>query len=181
MKFHRKDTELPDDYITLYCESFPHAERRGWKTNADAKQWICSHKNCHVYLIRFESRFVGFLNCWNLYTPHREILYIEHFAISPGQRGNGLGADVLKEIISTSKIGIILEVEPPVDEMTRRRIAFYERNGLKLHTNLPYQQPPYSTDRQPVVLKIMSSPEIPAQEIASHIIPELYRTVYNQP
>lgn len=171
--------ELPEDYISLYCESFPSTERRNWKTNEDAQLWIAAHKDCRIYLIYYKSIFAGFLNCWNLHTSSGEILYIEHFAVSPSQRGNGLGAAALQTIMADSKTSIILEVEPPTDELTRRRIAFYERNGLKLHSALPYLQPPYFPGNQPIILKIMSSPELGQSEIESEIIPVLHRKVYN--
>ena len=37
----------------------------------------------------------------------------------------------------------LLEVEPPTDEITRRRIAYYERYGFRI-LNRDYLQPPYS-------------------------------------
>jgi len=39
---------------------------------------------------------------------------------------------------------LLLEVEPPVDEMTRNRILFYEGLGLTLREDIDYVQPPYS-------------------------------------
>ena len=48
-----------------------------------------------------------------------------------------------------------LEVEPPEDDLTKRRVAFYERNGFVLN-HYPYIQPSVSKGRPSVPLLIMT-------------------------
>lgn len=49
---------------------------------------------------------------------------------------------------------VVLEVELPFDEMSRRRIGFYQRSGFTLST-LRYIQPPYFDGAQPLELHLM--------------------------
>ena len=48
----------------------------------------------------------------------------------------------MSHLLQTAGAPVILEVELPETEMSRRRIGFYERCGFKLCL-LPYRQPPY--------------------------------------
>ena len=87
------------------------------------------------------------------------------------------GAELLKEITSFYQKTICLEVEPPADEMTKRRVDFYKRNGFFLN-EYPYTQPPISKGKNPVPLMIMSSGK-ELSEPEFHIIKEkLYCEVY---
>ena len=72
---------------------------------------------------------------------------------------------------------VCLEVEPPENEISKRRIDFYKRNGLYLNT-FPYLQPPISNGKNPVPLMIMSSKKIDKEKF-SFIKDKLYREVYN--
>jgi hypothetical protein len=69
----------------------------------------------------------------------------------------------------------VLEVEPPEDEIKKRRIAFYERCGFHLSKE-EYYQPPYQEGGEPVRLMLMSYPE----PITRHdeVSAALYRDVY---
>jgi hypothetical protein len=52
---------------------------------------------------------------------------------------------------------MLLEVEPGEDEISRRRILFYERLGMKL-CPFDYKQPPYRKNEKPFPMLIMSFP-----------------------
>jgi hypothetical protein len=52
---------------------------------------------------------------------------------------------------------VILEVEPPTDESSLRRINFYKTIGFKLNDH-NYIQPPYDKNKKPVKMIIMSYP-----------------------
>ena len=73
---------------------------------------------------------------------------------------------------------ICLEVEFPDNEISRRRIGFYERNGFVLN-NYPYIQPPISEGRNPVPLKIMTTDKGITEEQFNKIRALLYKYVYN--
>lgn len=159
------------DACSLYELSFPQAERR------PTQEWIDLMRMGKVFRIYEISRggtFVGFITLWHF----TAFIYVEHFAISPSERGGGIGAGTMRALIKESKnIPILLEVEPAITEIAKRRIAFYERQGLCL---LPYtyKQPPYRPTEPYLDLRLMSTRrEWNASDIKS-AIHEIYRSVY---
>ena len=132
----------------LYIKAFPPEERRDFDT-------ICvllrSSEPFGMSLLCDTDVPVGFITYWRW----SQFTYIEHFAVSPASRGHGYGAAALS-LFSTDVVQpIVLEVELPLDEMARRRIAFYERAGFTLCPRR-YIQPPYSDRLPPVELRLMS-------------------------
>jgi Acetyltransferase (GNAT) family. len=94
---------------------------------------------------------VGLINYWCL----DKVYYIEHFAVSPLLRNRGYGEKILSLVKTMlSDKPIILEVEMPVGEMERRRVAFYERNGFVKH-DIKYVQPPYRKNGNSINMNIM--------------------------
>ncbi|MBQ8992562.1 MAG: GNAT family N-acetyltransferase, partial [Turicibacter sp.] len=78
-------------------------------------------------------------------------------ACTPLSRGLGIGSKLVQEVlVEAGNRRLILEVEPPVDELTKRRIGFYERLGFTLNPYDHYQAPLNPTTGV-VELKIMSS------------------------
>lgn len=75
----------------------------------------------------------GFLAVWEF----ESFIYIEHFAVDPALRNSGTGSAMLQELVKQYQKPICLEVELPEDELTRRRIGFYERNGF-VFNEYPY-------------------------------------------
>ncbi len=101
-----------------------------------------------------KDELIGIMAVWDF----EEFLYIEHFAIREKSRNLGVGAEFLKQVIYEAEKPVILEVEPPEDEVKSRRIGFYKRNGFNLNP-YEYVQLPLAEDRNPVPLKIMSFPK----------------------
>ena len=95
---------------------------------------------------------LGLLTTWHF----EEFIYIEHFAIDPNLRSQGYGTEAIKAFIKEQGKPIILEAEPPTDDITRRRIRFYERSGLTLY-DFPYIQPAYTPTSNPVELRLMGT------------------------
>ena len=56
-------------------------------------------------------------------------------------RGNGIGTMLFKYYLTNTEKLTILEVELPEDEISSRRIKYYERMGMKLN-EYDYLQPP---------------------------------------
>ena len=77
------------------------------------------------------------------------------------------------------KIGkaFCLEVEPPTEEMAKRRIEFYKRIGFVLN-EYPYMQPSLGEGKNPIPLMIMSYKEPLTKESFENIRKVLYREVY---
>lgn len=121
----------------------------------------------------FTMRAAGFLAVWEF----EFFIYIEHFAVDPALRNSGTGSAMLKELVKQYQKPICLEVELPEDELTRRRIGFYERNGF-VFNEYPYIQPPISKGKSPVPLRIMTYGEAITRETFEAMKNVLYRSVY---
>ena len=82
--------------------------------------------------------------------------YVEHFCIEPNLRGLHYGQSALKALCAQCGL-VILEIDPPVDEISIRRKCFYERCGFKEN---PYAHvhPAYREGFSGHELKIMSWP-----------------------
>ena len=115
----------------------------------------------------------GFLAVWEF----ESFIYIEHFAVDPALRNSGTGSAMLQELVKQYQKPICLEVDLPEDELTSRRIGFYERNGF-VFNEYPYIQPPISKGKSPVPLRIMTYGEAITRETFEEIKNVLYRSVY---
>ncbi len=146
----RINTQSPyfNEVEGLMNDAFPQEERRP----QEAFKWLTDNENhfsCNALL--YEKRLIGLLTYWDL----GRFTYVEHLATWPWVRGKGWGADALAALKVKSSGNIVLEVEPPVDELTRRRVAFYRRNGFQLWDKSVYRQPPYGPGLPAVDLQLM--------------------------
>lgn len=101
----------------LLHESFPEAERRddvAQRDNVDN----CAAFTC--YLISDDELLVGLITVWKF----AGFSYVEHLATSPSVRNKGYGRKIMEVLQQQFPGVIILEVEKPVDEWSRRRIGF---------------------------------------------------------
>lgn len=119
--------------MELLAVSFPSEERR----DDDLQRQVMSHPDYRLQAIMDGDEPVGVVG----YFDAPEFIYFENFCISPDKRNNGYGSQALKLLTSLGKT-FILEAELPVDELTRRRIAFYKRNGM-VENVYPHIQPHY--------------------------------------
>lgn len=155
---------------TLYTEAFPADERRAFQA---VKELLVTTPAFHLTGIRADGRPAGLLSYWKW----DDLAYVEHFAVDAGCRGGGLGAGALNRLLSQLDIPVVLEVEPPVDELSRRRIGFYERLGFRLWS-CPYVQPPYDKDRNPLDLLLMTYGNLDLSVAFGPVRDRLYREVY---
>jgi ribosomal protein S18 acetylase RimI-like enzyme len=114
----------------------------------------------------------------NTYWDFGHFYYIEHFAIDPTQRNGGYGKSVLNHLCQLLKHPIVLEVEIPEEEMAKRRINFYQRQGFSLWEK-PYQQPPYKTGDNYLPMLIMAYGDIECGKDFDSVKEHIYREVYN--
>lgn len=154
----------------LYESAFPEDERREWSSLLS----LCDA--CSAFELRVvcdDDRRVGFITVWQW----ADWRYIEHFAIDASCRGKGAGADVLRAFLAEDNRPVVLEVEIPVDETSRRRVGFYRRLGFVLHDDFQYIQPSYGKDRKslPMCLMTYGAPE---ELNLSAVARLLYREVY---
>ena len=64
-----------------------------------------------------------------------KVCILDYLAVFPSYRNKGYGAIILKEIRELLKDHvIIIESETPYDDLSKRRISFYTRNGFILNS-----------------------------------------------
>ncbi|MBY9081135.1 GNAT family N-acetyltransferase [Paenibacillus sp. HN-1] len=109
-----------------------------------------------------------------------EFRFLEHTAVDPSLRGQGVGGRMLSAFAAESSIPVLLEVEPPETEWASRRIGFYERLGFTLNP-YPYEQPPLRKNQAPLPLLIMSHLLPLTESEFLHFRDTVYREVYRVP
>lgn len=160
---------LKDDFDPIYKimeEAFPKEERRkeeGQKRLFDEE----------IYSIVSNKEKTVFIAFWKM----DKYVYIEHFAAAKTERGRGTGSNFLRTFLNEAGRPVVLEVEPPLNETSKRRIAFYEREGFVLN-GYHYIQPSMGEGRSPVELKIMTYPQKVTEEEFEDIKTEIYSKVY---
>lgn len=156
----------------LYAKSFPLCERRA---SAHHRAIAAAEPNFYpMELYQASGAFVGILYYWHW--PQHELLFVEHLAIVPSFRGRGYGHAALRYLHQMNAC-IILEIEPVVDDVTARRLAFYESAG---YVRLPFEhvQLPYHVGGAPVPLELLSlrSDGTPARAAQVALLEHLFRT-----
>ena len=120
-----------------------------------AKEPYWNHPKYTVYVIPDDESdcIKAFITVWEF----EDFAFIEHFAVNPFYRNQGLGSLILHEILNLLPCQICLEVELPQTDFAKRRIGFYERNGFFIN-HYPYSHNLlYTRDKQPVPLLMMTS------------------------
>ena len=102
--------------FALYEQSFPIHERR----TRQAQQARLGCPGYHFDLLMEGEEFQGILLWWEA----GPFCYVEHFAIAPQLRGTGIGTRALEQLREEGR-RVLLEIDPPVDEVSRRRQRFY--------------------------------------------------------
>ena len=158
-----------DEVFAIMQASFPLDEYRP----CDEQHALLADARYRLHTITENGHAVAFAATWNF----DSFLFVEHLAVSPHCRNRGLGAALLARLQAAHK-RLCLEVELPENELSRRRIGFYERCGFTFN-EYPYTQPPISRGRAPVPLRLMSTdgPLTPAEFTA--VRDTLYHEVYH--
>ncbi len=159
--------------IEVFEASFPENERRPlywFKELVETEP----HFHCMAYSYDSSSDNHSSLNALLCYWHFDSFIYIEYLATNPSQRNGGMGTRLMQEFLASVEVPVVLEVEPPESELTRRRVGFYERLGFRL---LPddYVQPSYGVvPGLPLRLMIQGEQTLPTSEIISTIHREVY-------
>lgn len=145
-----KRISLNDELYSWACDllevSFPAEERR----DCDLQRQVMSHPDYRLCAIMDGDAPVGVVG----YFDAPDFIYFENFCISPDKRNGGYGSETLKLLTSQGKT-FILEIELPTDELTRRRKAFYERNGMVVNP-YPHVMPHYRKDDSDLPLLVLT-------------------------
>jgi ribosomal protein S18 acetylase RimI-like enzyme len=159
MEFHRLGSAgdpLFTEAFALYERSFPEHEQR----LPDRQRALMSNPLYHFDIVEDDGVFAGILLYWefSFYT------YVEHFAIHPSMRGKSLGSRALETFCGrrTTPL-VVLEIDPPVNDISIRRESFYQKLGFK-RNNYAHKHPAYRKQFPPHELVVMSCPECMAED-----------------
>lgn len=158
-----------DMVFGLMETSFPTSEHR---TYSEQKA-LLDIPYYDIYIDKDENNLKMFIAVWEFET----FRFIEHFAVNPDLRNGGIGSKALKEICGMSDKPVCLEAELPENELAKRRIGFYERNGF-FKNDYPYVQPPITAGEPPVPLVVMTSRKINEEDfirIRDTLLSKVYR------
>ncbi|MBQ3390603.1 MAG: GNAT family N-acetyltransferase [Firmicutes bacterium] len=161
---------FPEIYPVME-ESFPENERRGY----EEQKALVRNPDYVMLGLREEEGFTGFIAGWDL----GDFVYGEHLAVTASRRNGGLGDRMLKAFLERFGKPFFIEVEPPEDELTRRRIGFYERNGFVLN-DYDYVQPSLGEGKDPVPLRIMTWPRGMEKEELAEMEQRIRRKLFDK-
>lgn len=149
-----REHPMYNEALKLYRNSFPYHEQR--ETISQDK--ILCDDEYYFGLIYDEDAFIGLI----LYWENDQFIYVEHFCILPEMRNKQYGKKTLSLLMNQQKI-LLLEIDPPVDDISKRRKAFYERCGFR-ENSFQHIHPPYHKGNKGHNLVIMTCPERISQD-----------------
>lgn len=141
--------------MKLYADSFPIYEQR----RSESQIKILQDNEYKFNIICDSDQWLGIICFWEF----NQFIYIEHFAINAQLRNKQYGKRTLQLLRKEyADKNLILEIDPLVDDIAKRRKAFYERCGFVAntfkHIHLPYR-PGFAGHE----LIVMSSPSLLSQ------------------
>lgn len=151
MEFRRitqANDPLYEEALRLYGISFPAHEQR----EALSQEQILQQEAYHFDVVCDQGEFIGEILYWDL----GGVFYIEHFCVLPAMRNRRYGQRILNTYQHTP---LILEIDPPADELSVRRKGFYERCGF-VENPYSHVHPAYHRGNSGHALVVMSSPKM---------------------
>lgn len=161
---------LLDKVENTYNDSFPEAERRAFSL---VRELVKDEPRFTVYTLFKDQVYAGFITAWSFGT----FIYVEHFAIDASARNGGIGGESMKQFMSLCDAPVVLEVEMPTEEMSKRRIGFYERLGYVLDDHV-YFQPPYRQGEPLLEMRLMTYGAIDLKQSFEEVKNCIHRYVY---
>lgn len=154
---------------SLYECSFPPYERRHWEQLLS----MLSLSNMQVIVAKQEDAPIGFAIYWQI----EGWFFLEHLTVHPQQEGKGYGSQLMQWLLQQSCNQLLLETELSTDEISQRRIQFYEKLGLQIAPFF-YQQPPYRRGETTPAMHIMSAPEIEDEKLFQQLTTAICKQVF---
>ena len=161
---------LLDKVENTYNDSFPEAERRAFSL---VRELVKDEPRFTVYTLFKDQVYAGFITAWSFGT----FIYVEHFAIDASARNGGIGGESMKQFMALCDAPVVLEVEMPTEEMSKRRIGFYERLGYVLDDHV-YFQPPYRQGEPLLEMRLMTYGAIDLKQSFEEVKNCIHRYVY---
>ena len=149
MKYELLKLEEFDRFYQILSNNFPTKEIKEYNYMKDT-----FHAGLYqVLTLKDNDQIVGIMSFYQ----HDDFRFIDYFAIDGSLKGKGMGSKMLQYFINLDDKMVILEVEHPEDEQSKRRIAFYQRNGLYLYDQFEYFVPPVRNLKPRLYFHLMSS------------------------
>ncbi len=141
--------------ISLYERNFIELERRDNEEQAR----VMKDKDYHFEVILLGEELCGIVFYWET----DDFIYLEHLCVMENQRGKGVGAFALNYLKEKNK-RVILEIEPVVDQVTNKRLTFYENNGFLLNDYYHIQPKLHKGDKDLRLLILTDNAQITQRE-----------------
>ena len=167
--FERITEATFDEIFPLLEEAFPVTELRVKEEQRSLLGEACYR----LYGVRKDGGFAAVFGVWEI----DDFLYIEHFAVKKEYRNGGYGGSWLDALLEEKGKSMVLEVEVPEDDLTRRRIGFYQRHGL-VYNDYPYLQPPLRKGNALLPLRLMTKPAAIDEMTYERYKKRIYAVVY---
>lgn len=141
-----------EEFSRIYSTSFPIYEQRNREQQIDA----FNNKHYNLLCLIEDNVLLSFIAFWNfeVYT------YIEHFAVNEKFRGRNLGTQTLSKFEELIGKTIILEIDPVIDDISAKRLLFYQNIGFKL-CKQAHIHPPYNSSYKPHELLVLNTGDNP--------------------
>ena len=149
MKYELLKLEEFDRFYQILSNNFPTKEIKEYNYMKDTFYAGLYQ----VLTLKDNDQIVGIMSFYQ----HDDFRFIDYFAIDGSLKGKGMGSKMLQYFINLDDKMVILEVEHPEDEQSKRRIAFYQRNGLYLNDRFEYFVPPVRNLKHRLYFHLMSS------------------------
>lgn len=146
------DDPLFTESLNIYQTSFPVHEQRRVQ---DFPLAFADPDFFYETFLNEAGRVAAILVTWR----RKEFVYLEYFAVDASLRGQGAGQKILEELRDAFPHKVILEIDPPEDEISRRRLGFYRRHGFVPNPQFDYMHPPYTDEGKPFPLLLMTHGE----------------------
>lgn len=135
-------------YRDIYTVSFPIFEQR----NEMQQKKAFESEAYHLLIATENEKFLSFISYWEF----ENYIYIEHLAVNPEYRGQNIGSETLHLFAKKIQKTVILEIDPPVDEISQKRLRFYEALGYKLNSFVHYHPAYNPAEYKPHELRVLS-------------------------
>ncbi|EIU7558287.1 GNAT family N-acetyltransferase [Providencia rettgeri] len=166
-RMSRENIEEINAINQLYDKAFPLYEQRSYQ----GRKAVLGQDDYYLYYFANSSIFVGFIGCWKI----NDYFYIEHFAISAELRGQGYGQKVLKQFCGN--VGkVILEIDPVIDEISKKRLNFYQHCGFQ-RNRYSHTHPSYYPENKPHQLEVLSYPSAISDDAYRLFAHQLQQTI----
>lgn len=166
-----KEIENFNQAFKIIKEAFPVSEYRPFEVAERLYQ-----QGFVKALGYYDEELKGVVFIWE----HEDYVFLENFAVAKSARGEGIGSAILQAVSERYKgRTIILEVEKPYDEMSHRRIKFYERNGFIL-SPFGYMQPVINSEKNDIKLLWMGYQKEFSEDEFKRLSTSIIDYVYNK-